>query len=240
MKREKPRTVELGSMYVGGKDRLRGAYCGGEFSIGDTAERKIQWVQWNNLLVAKHCICTEITWDEVNKLGFIFGKAVCIDGRYYLCRSLKVGAFDSAPNEWDMLLNDIGDDLKNFDWAVTLTWGQEGAYNEKFHRVARGGTTARNWKGKDPAIGRGRMGFRPVLEPLALLPDDFGSLLGTQVSLLGIDCKTVSGELVGFSDYDLELRAPVPPFVDCSWAVADGITITVDRSHIGWLKSKLS
>ena len=104
--------VKLGSIYFDGNPVAPGsALDGQQFSIGDTRPGKeLQWVQDGRLLVADRCICVNISWDNLNKMGFVFGTLVVVDNNSYLCRCLKVGSWVGAPNEWDTLLDKYGED----------------------------------------------------------------------------------------------------------------------------------
>ena len=72
--------VNLGSLYLNGQPKDPGVeYSGEVFSFGNTdPERPIPFVRWGELLVASQCVCTNISWDELNKAGYIFGRPVKI------------------------------------------------------------------------------------------------------------------------------------------------------------------
>lgn len=98
----------FGSLYLSGQPRSPHAIYNGEsISFGDSVLGKAApFVKWKYMWVASQCICTNISWEDLNQAGFILGRFVRIDGFPYLCRSLKVGAeegvmgYRSAHN-WD-------------------------------------------------------------------------------------------------------------------------------------------
>ena len=73
----------MGSLYFNDTPAAVGSkYDGQELSIGDTAPGKeISWVEVNGLLIADRCICTYISAEQLDDLGFTKGKPITIDGR---------------------------------------------------------------------------------------------------------------------------------------------------------------
>jgi len=221
-------------MYFNDEPFCIGSQCNGRnLSIGNTFQGKaISWIKANGLLVADHTICFDISWDDLNRQGFIFGKKVVIDGIPYFCRSLRVGSNKDMPNEWDDILDAVGEDDSFWHWRDNYFWGQETSKLNEANRAYRGYRSARRWNCCLSAFYRNvDIGFRPVLEPL--VPDSLisDSLIGTTVNAHGCG-GTISGVLTGFTDYDLFLSpitnsAQITNFPWC--CQQDGTTI-IDRS----------
>jgi len=232
--------MQLGSMYFNRKPFLIGSEYTGEYlDIGNTVKGKeISWINVNGLLVADHVICTNISWDDLNQQGFIFGRKISIDGNPYVCRSLKVGNDDNIPNEWDDILDASSEDDSLWHWKKVFFLGQETSKRNKAYRADRGYDSARNWN-IDSASYRGPyLGFRPALEPLvpeSLISD---SLIGTTITAYG-NGGDISGVLTGFTDYDLFLSPTIgrTQISDHPWCCQqeDG-TVIIDRSAVSILK----
>ena len=180
--------IKLGSIYLGEDVQTPGFACTGgelvcftdaantEIRLGDTVPgRELQWVQDGSMLVADRCVCTAISWDALNRLGYIFGVPVNIDGRAYRCRSLKIGATLGGPNEWVSLLARHGASNDLWHWERMYFWGQEvpatkpnrRQIHRDSYRVVRGFYSARAWDCNLTTNQGVFVGFRPVLEPIA-------------------------------------------------------------------------
>ena len=231
--------IKLGCLQLNRQPKGLGVKYNGEvLSFGDTDPLKaIPFVKWGKLLVASQCVCTNISWDELNKAGYIFGWPVKIDGAPYLCRSLKVGEERDVPNEWDDILNDLGEDNSLWHWDKMYFWGQETFRKGASYRAVRGYCSARGWYDND-ATGRSvSVGFRPALEPLPPAPLISDSLIGATLKLYG-PSKAFSGRLEEFSDYDLVIEPSAQQLIpaDCKWVSRDGSRIIIDRSAITWIQ----
>ena len=198
--------VNLGSLYLNGQPKgLEVKYNGEVLSFGNTdSERAIPFVKWGELLVASQCVCSNISWKQLNKAGYILGRPVKIDGVPYLCRSLKVGDENDVPNEWDSILDDLGEDDSLWHWGSGYFWGQEGSKYEASSRAVRGYHSARNWSGSSATRRYVFVGFRPVLEPLPPEPLVSDTLIGANLKVYGPDTAII-GQLVEHTDYDLSL-----------------------------------
>ena len=231
--------VNLGSLYLNGQPKgLEVKYNGEVLSFGNTdSERAIPFVKWGELLVASQCVCSNIRWEQLNKAGYILGRPVKIDGVPYLCRSLKVGDENDVPNEWDSILDDLGEDDSLWHWGSGYFWGQETARHHASHRAVRGYHSARFWGCTYATYRDVIVGFRPVLEPLAPEPLISGSLIGATLKLYG-PSKAFSGRLEEFSDYDLVIEPSAQQLIpaDCKWVSKDGGRIIVERSAITWMQ----
>lgn len=191
---------------------------GEDISFGDTLSQndKLVFVSVNNLLISTRTICRNVSWDQLNKQGYIYGRPVVIDRTQFLCRSLHVGVGPGDPNEWDVALDAVGESDCIWHWQEAYFWGIEKSVitNGADDRTVRGGKASRHFAGQD----RGRMvrsvGFRPVLEYLSPRAIISRGLLKKKVKVYGPG-GYITGFLKDFSDYDLILANtegyPVPP-----------------------------
>ena len=231
--------IKLGCLQLNRQPKGLGVKYNGEvFSFGDTDQLKaIPFVKWGKLLVASQCVCTNISWDELNKAGYIFGWPVKIDGAPYLCRSLKAGEERDVPNEWDSILDDLGEDDGLWHWSDGYFWGQETSRRFASSRAVRGWSSARYWNYDSATYRYVYVGFRPVLEPLPPEPLVSDTLIGANLKVYGPDTAII-GQLVEYTDYDLviELSAQQPSPMERKWAGKDGKHIIIDRSAIVWVQ----
>ena len=199
--------VNLGSLYLNGQPKDLGVEYNGEvLSFGNTIPGKtIPFVKWGKLLVASQCICTNISWDELNKARYIFGWPVKIDGAPYLCRSLKAGEERDVPNEWDAALDATCSDDELWRWNGKYFVGQECMGEGKEETcVIRGMISPRDssrYSVRDTNI---YIGFRPVLEELPAEPKISDELRGSVLTVYG-QGQALGGILVDYTDYDLIL-----------------------------------
>ena len=229
----------FGSLYLNGRPSVLNAeYGGGNISLGDTVpEGAIPFVKWKDLWVAGKAICLNASWVDLNKHNFITGHPIKIDGVPYLCRSLKVGEKENVPNEWDSILDDLGEDDNLWHWGSGYFWGQEGSKYEASTRAVRGWVSARYWDDYSATYRHVCVGFRPVLEPLPPEPLVSDTLIGADLKVYGPDAAII-GQLVEYTDYDLviELSAQQPSPMERKWAGKDGKHIIIDRSAIVWVQ----
>lgn len=235
----------LGSLYLNGKaqaldvsgNRAAPQYDGEILAIGNTAPGdELCWVQWNGLLVANRCVLFNISWDELNEFGYIFGKPVEIDGQNYLCRSLTVGKDRGFPCEWDKMMADLSKNNDLWNWRGYWTLGQETATAGEEFRVTRGASTALHRSYIRSERPGQNVGFRPVLEPLGTCSVDPNSLIGRRVKVWGPNWLPVDGVLVDASDYDLVLDTPTALLNARGWSLMDGGRTILDRTRANWLK----
>lgn len=235
----------LGSLYLnekarpldvsGNGDTLQ--YDGETLAIGDTVPGKeLRWVPWNGLLVANRCILCNISWEDLNEFGYIFGKPMEIDCQNYLCRSLTVGRDRGFPCEWDKMMSDLSKNNDLWNWRDNWTIGQETATAGEEFRVTRGSISAlhRSYMGSERASQN--VGFRPVLEPLGVCSADPNSLIGRKVKIWGPNWLPVDGVLVDASDYDLVLDTPTALLNARGWSLMDSERTILDRTRANWLK----
>ena len=231
----------FGTVYLDGQPYVPGAKSNGRvISFGDTvSEKAIPFVRWKSLWVASQCVCINISWEQLSKAGYIFGCPVKIDGTSYLCRSLEVGEESDVPNEWDSILDDLGEDDSLWHWSEQFFWGQETSKNQASYRAVRGYPSARYWSHRNAAIRFVSIGFRPVLEPLAPEPLISDALIRADLKVYGPDTAII-GQLVEYTDYDL-VMAPNTKLClprKCQWVRRDGKRIIIDRAAIVWMKEE--
>ena len=231
--------IRLGTLYCDGCPIVPGGYVpsGRPILIGDTtAGYELQWIKAGNLLVADRCACIDISWVALDKLGFIYGTPVEINGKLYVCRSLKVGADDGDENEWDNLLNVFGEDDNLWHWSNAMFWGQERLPYEPMERVARGQDFARTrfcgFKGDLSSF----IGFRPVLEILSPPPPDLSHLIKKEITVYGPQGTVIEGTMTGFDEYDVLIDGVPHLPDDCKWATVDGRRVTVNRESVLYLQ----
>lgn len=227
-------TLTLGSLYQDSKSVTPGAkYRPGQaISFGDAVPNKaISWVPANGLLIADRCLLNDISWDDLDAQGLVFGKEIKVQGFRFMARLLKVGDDEDVPNEWDTALDAVGEDDALWHWRKLFFWGQESVPRLASYRALRGYGSARHWLWRISSIRLASCGFRPVLVPL---PTDPSALrLGQAVIAVDRD-GCVVGELVDETQYDFIIRPK-----------ADGVTgtalfttevgnnlVAVDRSRV--------
>ena len=231
----------FGSLYLNGRPSVLNAeYGGGNISLGDTVpEEAIPFVKWKDLWVASEIICPNAGWNDLEKYNFITGWPIRIDGVLYLCRSLRVGEERDVPNEWDSILDELGEDDSLWHWSKQLFWGQEISKKRGSFRAVRGRHSARYWNDLSATTRHVTVGFRPVLEPLAPEPLISDALIRADLKVYGPDTAII-GQLVEYTDYDLvmapnaDLRLPRK----CQWARRDGKHIIIDRTAVIWVKEE--
>lgn len=222
----------MGSLYRDGVGPLfpNGRCMDEDFTLGDTTRgRELEWVKAGRLLVAAGCVCRNVTWYHLNKLGYISGVPVTIDGRRYLCRSLHVGEDDEGHDEWAELLNTYGKSDKIWHWKRQFFWGQDIPAGGKTDvRFARGYGPALSSISFDAGGHDDVIGFRPVLEPLYPQLKLSEACIGKQVDVC-VGIVGFKGQLRQFDDYDIVLSVEGKLPVKFDWVVQKGEMVTISR-----------
>ena len=228
--------IKLGTLYLNGL-RLGASfhYEEGILTIKDTVPGKeLQWIKAGDLLVSERCLCCNISWDDLNEMGYIYGRAITIDGKEYICRSLS-GGIRNGPNEWDKILDEVGEDDELLHWKRMHFWCQEMASSEE-KRVVRGYRNARyrhyGWANTQDT----RVGLRPVLEPVVAIPPDLSPLIGKKVRVAISGWSNIEGVLLEFDSYDLVLQTRWPVSSSCGFVRKTGEKATISREFITRLK----
>lgn len=227
--------VKLGTMYFDGVPADPGArFNKKDLSIGETIRGwELPWVKDGNRLIADRCVCTNISWHQLDCWSFVYGKLISIEGQPYICRCLRVGNTSEEPNEWLELMDKYGDDDALWHWNCRYSWGQEATWKDgtiELECSTRGFHSACGWNSFDCRVQLDFIGFRPVLEPLNTeLPDAF---VGKTIRAYGKQGGYISGILTGFDDYDLVLKLDVPVLYKCGWAMQRGTESIVQRTAV--------
>lgn len=226
--------IKLGSLFLDGRPVETGMqYVPSQtIEVGEmTPSKEIGWVAVNGLLIADQCLLTNVSWDDLDVQGLVFGKEVTVQGLRFKIRLLKVGSKEDVPNEWDAALDAVGEDDTLWHWDHKFFWGQEPVSGSVSRRADRGFTSARGW---DWGLSSGRgadLGFRPALEPL---PTDPSAIRHSQEALVIGRAGAVAGSLIDATAYDLVIQPNADGLIgEVSFAakMQDG-TLVVDRSGI--------
>lgn len=226
--------IKLGSLFLDGRPVETGMqYVPSQtIEVGEmTPSKEIGWVAVNGLLIADQCLLTNVSWDDLDVQGLVFGKEVTVQGLRFKIRLLKVGSKEDVPNEWDAALDAVGEDDTLWHWDHKFFWGQEPVSGSVSRRAVRGYSSARTW-GWDYSSARGAsLGFRPALEPL---PTDPSAIRHSQEALVIGRAGAVAGSLIDATAYDLVIQPNADGLIgEVSFAakMQDG-TLAVDRSGI--------
>lgn len=226
--------IKLGSLFLDGRPVETGMqYVPSQtIEVGEmTPSKEIGWVAVNGLLIADQCLLTNVSWDDLDVQGLVFGKEVTVQGLRFKIRLLKVGSKEDVPNEWDAALDAVGEDDTLWHWDHKFFWGQEPVSGSVSHRAIRGYTSARNWGWSASSPRDADLGFRPALEPL---PTDPSAIRHSQEALVIGRAGAVAGSLIDATAYDLVIQPNADGLIgEVSFAakMQDG-TLAVDRSGI--------
>lgn len=226
--------IKLGSLFLDGRPVETGMqYVPSQtIEVGEmTPSKEIGWVAVNGLLIADQCLLTNVSWDDLDVQGLVFGKEVTVQGLRFKIRLLKVGSKEDVPNEWDAALDAVGEDDTLWHWDHKFFWGQEPVSGSVSHRAIRGYTSARHWGWSDSSTRYANLGFRPALEPL---PTDPSAIRHSQEALVIGRAGAVAGSLIDATAYDLVIQPNADGLIgEVSFAakMQDG-TLAVDRSGI--------
>ena len=233
-------TLNLGTILLDGVCVKPGAeYQPGQIISFDNGN-DIQWIIINRLLISAYPLLCNISWDDLDTQNFVFGKKLTFSGNQFLCRLLKVGERNRVPNDWDTVLDEIGetDDIQR--WGTIHFWGQESVIAS--NRAIRGYNSANTWIGNGSSIRiwtwhessyrRANLAFRPVLELLA--SDNL--VLGNRVCAIGGQ-SILYGKLVTATIYDTIIQPESGSIMAAADEgklysyLSDG-TIAIDRSKV--------
>ena len=152
------------------------------FTVGNTvAGKELQWIEWTKadgtkMLVCDRGLIVNISWNSINAAGFITGKEITIDGQKYKMRSLTgsngaSGTYGAGcNNEWDQLLDAVGESNDLIHWNKMYSWCQEVWTSNSACRSVRGYYSARNYDGYGATNTNPSFAFRPALEILNAAP----------------------------------------------------------------------
>lgn len=226
--------IKLGSLFLDGRPVETGMqYVPSQtIEVGEmTPSKEIGWVAVNGLLIADQCLLTNVSWDDLDVQGLVFGKEVTVQGLRFKIRLLKVGSKEDVPNEWDAALDAVGEDDTLWHWDHKFFWGQEPVSGSVSRRAYRGYLSARFWNLHSSGRRSVTVGFRPALEPL---PTDPSAIRHSQEALVIGRAGAVAGSLIDATAYDLVIQPNADGLIgEVSFAakMQDG-TLAVDRSGI--------
>lgn len=226
--------IKLGSLFLDGRPVETGMqYVPSQtIEVGEmTPSKEIGWVAVNGLLIADQCLLTNVSWDDLDVQGLVFGKEVTVQGLRFKIRLLKVGSKEDVPNEWDAALDAVGEDDTLWHWDHKFFWGQEPVSGSVSYRAVRGYNSARRWSNSYATNSYPIVGFRPALEPL---PTDPSAIRHSQEALVIGRAGAVAGSLIDATAYDLVIQPNADGLIgEVSFAakMQDG-TLAVDRSGI--------
>ena len=155
----------------------------------------------HSLFIADFAVTNDVSWDDLNTKGLIFGKNYASGGVDYTLRTPSAGSNYTGSgnsqrgvpqsNEWDTMLNKDSGYIQN--WNEMYSWGQDAYSGDASSRAVRGYVSARGYGWDASSRRSASYGFRPVLE--VLNSDTLGSG-GLKVVTLDLG----GGKLGGSSD----------------------------------------
>ena len=191
----------------------------------------------HSLFIADFAVTHEVSWDNLNAKGLIFGKNYTAGGVSYTLRAPSVGS-DSAgsgdsqhgtpqSNEWDRILDKNDGYIKN--WSRMHSWGQDISRSSWTIRAVRGYDSARFWGYNRATRSSPYVGFRPVLE--ILNPGTLGS-----DGLKAVTLDLGGGKLGGSSE---DIQIIVKKGSEFTAPASDGLTRPEGNtdSYFQWLGS---
>ena len=166
--------IWLGSLYFNHKAQKPGTSYyekDGSITIRNTAKGKeISWLPLDHMLVAQRCVCTNVSWNQMDENRLIKGTITKIDGRDYLCRSLITEPNAIFRSEWDRFVDEYEGSGIDIQWKI-YTIGQEISKDRGIPGLmdmcfVRGYLSSRYDSLVGTSIQHHGTGFRPVLEPV--------------------------------------------------------------------------
>lgn len=132
----------MGSLYIGGRVKNNPLqptsngdipYYNGRsaIEISDTVhdfQKDIAWIQLDGqkTMMAERVILSKVSWNDLHAAGFVAGKRVLIDGRWYLCRLPGVAIDKSTgESEWSNILKETSLESTIWHWKNMFTIGRE-------------------------------------------------------------------------------------------------------------------
>ena len=134
---------------------------------------EIAWLHLkDNIYICDRGLINCVSWDTLEKAGYVSGKEVMIDGKR--CRIRLMTGSNGIPgtygrdrcNEWDELMDKYGENNNLTHYKNMQTWCQEADCNYSDYRSVRGYRSARDYCGYHATSSRTYVAFRPALEIL--------------------------------------------------------------------------
>ena len=227
----------FGTVYLGSEALAVGeSFYGWLLDIGNSVSgKKISWINWNGRYIAAQNVCRGVAWGNLVSNNFVSGKVITIDGRAFDRRLLKPET-KIADSEWLRFVADVGEDDDLIHWEANSFWGQPSEFEGKPHLRLYCGDAAKSWRDYRAEGDTTHAGWRPVLEPLACMPMDLKHYDWKKVSLYDQEGQTITGTVMGFSDYDVILQSFDKIPAGCNWAAPGSGQIIVDRDAVSWIR----
>ena len=202
----------FGSVYINSRPVKNAAISEQSFMIWDTysaPDLAMSWIRVGGIWICDETVITDISLRTLeDKYRYRYGNILFIDGKTYLCRSLRVGTNTGEANEWDAALDEVGDDDEIWHCKRIAFFGQDECQSDQTVGFVRGKQTSRNWDKVGADYKDLTLGFRPVLEPLRKEDQLSYDIVG-QTVFVRSHCDMVAGQLLDYTDYDLVLRPDV-------------------------------
>lgn len=231
------KVIKLGTLYVDDEPQsgCPGNVLEKSIAIGDGVRgKKIEWLSIGSRLVARDVLCTNVSWDALDKQGLIKGKIVTIDGKSYICRSLRVGGnVEDKENEWSDIVQKVGDSDEVWGSRDLRFWGQDSYSGYPVFRIILSPNPEHLFSYGFADAFNNQLGFKPVLEPLEDA-SKLDTLLSAEVDV-ALPFATIRGTLVSVDDYDICIQAEADIPFDCAYAIAHDGMIVVKRSFVSWV-----
>lgn len=134
---------------------------------------EIAWLHLkDNIYICDRGLINCVSWDTLEKAGYVSGKEVMIDGKR--CRIRLMTGSNGIPgtygrdrcNEWDELMDKYGENNNLTHYKDMETWCQEADCNYSDYRSVRGYRSARDYCSCHATNSRTYVAFRPALEIL--------------------------------------------------------------------------
>lgn len=173
-------------------------------------DQEIEWVEYDGLLMARTPLLTRVSFKDLALRNLVLGEIVHIDGKDYELRLLR-GGRQAMPSEDDLWVQKVRADTGDI-WLLPELhcWGCQYLKREEQSSLVEGALTALDdpsspvWSSVIPLDTRSlSIGWRPVLEPMNLDPDDIP--LGSRILVYFAKGSEIRGSLQEVTDYDLVL-----------------------------------
>ena len=235
-------TISLGALYLNGEPVRPGVqfdrWKHGTIMLGNTVPKmSIQWVPVGGTLFCTRNLLTDISWDRLSLLKFVYGSQIILDGFHFNCRIPKTGPLtypESKDNEWDQAMAVKNGDNILWHWKGIHSWCQE-PHSQRM-RFVRGGISADDRQAWPTSACSG-CGWRPVLEPIGTPMKTGNSLQAGQKVFVWSCGQCLYGSLLEVTPYDLVITPLWTPALKTgNWFSFCGGDIAVDRKSIRCLQ----
>ena len=155
--------------YVLNSNAANVAAAAAEASVTTDPNAQYGYTFKHSLFIADYILKNKVSWKELNKSGWIFGKNYNSGNILYTMRAPTVGSGRNAENivtpvnnEWDAIADKSGGYIKN--WVDVYAWGQDSVEKDRLNKALRGLRELRRWAYRSQGNSSVVYGYRPVLE----------------------------------------------------------------------------